>query len=435
MQHIDLFNYQQFSSSNSNFGMHHCADTQYLRDSRGRRLPLKLYAGGPLHSREQAGPFLRPLCPDFVPSPSGDFALMERRFSRAEGFDFLGGPKVRSSGEVALLFRQLEDAAIEHTFLLYTFRDGSYLIQHLSTGGVSAAVVDLRLVAGNVFKLAPQSITLVHNHPSGQLISSPQDRAMQQRLEEIFKGSSVEVLKGIIINLRSGKYLLFGSREGSDQKEPFDNAPKSTEKAPVYRFDRQLFTENYQPERITSPEEAAAYISTQKFGLSDRLELLCLNNASEVMGKFILPQRHTVPRLLELLTTYGGTSAILYGNALTKKQFTFLKEALEVVGFHLLDALQVKSGNFHSLYQNAPIPLKKHLRELYSSKGAAPKDKEKNPAPQALEPARSLPKEARSVVKDTLSDPGACAFSQVSWAYSSPLLLGFSPVDRPDAGA
>lgn len=366
---IDLFNYQEFSIFNSNFGFPFDKKSLTLRDSLGKRLGYRLFSGGRLQGTHDAPPFLQELPNSFRAHPSKDFALMERQFSVASGFCFLSGPKVRSAGEVAFLFKSLESEAIEHTFLLYRFSSGAYLVQHLSSGGISSAVVDLRLVAGNVLRLQPSSITLVHNHPSGQLISSPQDRAMQKRLEDIFSSTQVRVEKGIILNLRSGKFLQFSSTSGKDKKEEFPEVEESLERARIYRFDKQVFCKNYQPEKITSPEEAAAYIASQKLGLSDRLEVLCLNNASEIVGKFILPMEGTLSRLIELLTLYGGTSAILYGNSLTKEIFESYKDALDLIGFHTLDGLQLKSGNFYSLYQEATISFKKELRALYASKG------------------------------------------------------------------
>lgn len=121
----------------------------------------------------------------------------------------MAGTKVSDVNDVAWLFRALEDEAVEHTFALYKFKDDSYLVQHLSTGGITSTVVDLRLLTGNVFKMQPESITLVHNHPSGQLISSKHDRLMLQRLHEIFDHTGIKVEDGIVINLRSGKYLVF----------------------------------------------------------------------------------------------------------------------------------------------------------------------------------------------------------------------------------
>lgn len=58
----------------------------------------------------------------------------------------MAGTKISDVNDVAWLFRALEDEAVEHTFALYKFKDDSYLVQHLSTGGITSTVVDLRLL-------------------------------------------------------------------------------------------------------------------------------------------------------------------------------------------------------------------------------------------------------------------------------------------------
>lgn len=302
-----------------------------------------------------------------LPGYAGDFSLLERKFSESTILNFTSGTHVGSVGEVAWLFKALENEAIEHTFVLYTFPDDSYLVQHLSSGGITSAVVDLRLLAGNVLKMKPRSITLVHNHPSGQLISSREDRFMLERLRLIFKDSSVKVEDGIIINLRSGKYLVFTPEKEEDEVREFLRPDAVQKQVKVYSFNKQVFAMNYQPHLIKNPEEAAAYLSAQKFGVSDKTEALLLNNASQVVGKFILPQRKMYDKLLELLTVYGATSTILYGNNITRKQYEAIKKNLELVGFGTLDALRLKSDNFYSVFSSLEIPLRSDLVDRYKT--------------------------------------------------------------------
>ena len=73
--------------------------------------------------------------------------------------------------------------------------------------------------------------------------------------------------------------------------------------------------------KITGPEDVAAFISTQKFGISDKTEALILNNANEIVGKFILPQHKQFEKLVELMTVHAGAGTILYGNNISKEMF------------------------------------------------------------------------------------------------------------------
>lgn len=346
---------------NTNYGFEKDETTQYLKTSAGEVLPYKLFSSGNNFDRK---PYIvRENNSDRYPS---DFALVERQFTENKSLSFTSGTNITSAYDIAWLFRALEDEAVEHTFALYRFKDNSYLVQHLSSGGITAAIVDFRLLAGNVFKLNPKSISLIHNHPSGKLVSSKEDRLMLNRLNKIFSDSGIKVENGIILNLRSGKYLTFTAESNTDLVHGLKDQKQYQFPVNVYSFSKQVFAENYQPQLITGPEDVAAYLSTQKFGLSDKTEAIILNNANEIMGKFVLPQNRQLEKLTELLTIHAGTATILYGNNVTNKMFESYRDQLALSGFMTLDAIRIKSGNYHSVSQEVDITINERLLQNFS---------------------------------------------------------------------
>ncbi|MDV2445721.1 hypothetical protein CMV00_18250 [Elizabethkingia anophelis] len=357
----ETINYQSKYGPNTNFQFPTDEDTQYLKTSAGEVLPYKLFSG-----RNDADPNSALLREKDNQGYANDFALVERQFSENKSLSFMAGTKVSDVNDVAWLFRALEDEAVEHTFALYKFKDDSYLVQHLSTGGITSTVVDLRLLTGNVFKMQPESITLVHNHPSGQLISSKHDRLMLQRLHEIFDHTGIKVEDGIVINLRSGKYLVFNGDLGSDRVLELSEQNQQQGKVSTFSFNKQIFAANYQPFKINSPEDSAAYISSQKFGLSDKTEAIILNNANDIVGKFILPQHRQFEKLTELMTIHAGTGVILYGNNVNEQMYKEYRDKLELMGFTALDAILLESGNYHSLYEKTKINVYDHLLDKFS---------------------------------------------------------------------
>ena len=357
----ETINYQSKYGPNTNFQFPTDEDTQYLKTSTGKVLPYKLFSG-----RNDAHPNSAILREKDNQGYANDFALVERQFSENKSLSFRAGTKVSDVNDVAWLFRALEDEAVEHTFALYKFKDDSYLVQHLSTGGITSTVVDLRLLTGNVFKMQPESITLVHNHPSGQLISSKHDRLMLQRLHEIFDHTGIKVEDGIVINLRSGKYLVFNGDLGSDRVLELSEQNQQQGKVSTFSFNKQIFAANYQPFKISSPQDSAAYISSQKFGLSDKTEAIILNNANDIVGKFILPQHRQFEKLTELMTIHAGTGVILYGNNVNEQMYKEYREKLELMGFTALDAILLESGNYHSLYEKTKINVYDHLLDKFS---------------------------------------------------------------------
>ncbi len=110
--------------------------------------------------------------------------------------------------------KRAEDAY--HIFLQYWNRDKIYLseqcymmllnirgnvlgIVELSSGGMSGTVVDLKMVFATALKACAHTIILAHNHPSGDIVPSEQDRAVTGRVAEAGKILQVELADHLII--------------------------------------------------------------------------------------------------------------------------------------------------------------------------------------------------------------------------------------------
>lgn len=57
-------------------------------------------------------------------------------------------------------------------------------VSHLATGGSSSCTVDPKIVFSTALKANASSIILAHNHPSGNLQPSTQDKLITQKLHE-----------------------------------------------------------------------------------------------------------------------------------------------------------------------------------------------------------------------------------------------------------
>ncbi|WP_339704569.1 JAB domain-containing protein [Algoriphagus aquimarinus] len=71
----------------------------------------------------------------------------------------------------------------------------------ISKGGTAGTVVDAKLVFATALKGAAQSIVISHNHPSGNLMPSEQDKRLTRRLVEIGKALDLPVLDHIILTI------------------------------------------------------------------------------------------------------------------------------------------------------------------------------------------------------------------------------------------
>lgn len=106
----------------------------------------------------------------------------------------------------------LKDLPHEECWVIFLNR-GNRLIgkERITTGGISATVVDIKIIIKKAIARLASSIILVHNHPSGNRLPGSQDRIQTRRLKAAAQMCDIELLDHLII--ADGKYYSF-SDEG-----------------------------------------------------------------------------------------------------------------------------------------------------------------------------------------------------------------------------
>jgi DNA repair protein RadC len=77
----------------------------------------------------------------------------------------------------------------------------------ISKGGVSGTVVDIRIVCKSAIENYASGIILSHNHPSGQVQPSMEDRSLTKKIREALGFFDIKLLDHIIVG--EGKYYSF----------------------------------------------------------------------------------------------------------------------------------------------------------------------------------------------------------------------------------
>jgi DNA repair protein RadC len=72
--------------------------------------------------------------------------------------------------------------------------------KRLSKGGINQTVVDIRLALKPAIELGATSMILAHNHPSGNLIPSPQDKEITQKLIKAASTFDILILDHLIVS-------------------------------------------------------------------------------------------------------------------------------------------------------------------------------------------------------------------------------------------
>jgi DNA repair protein RadC len=83
---------------------------------------------------------------------------------------------------------------------------------HLSSGGITGTVADIRLIFGTALKAAASGIIISHNHPSGNLKVSDRDKNTTANIRDAGDMLDIKLLDHIIVG-HDGQYFSF-SDEG-----------------------------------------------------------------------------------------------------------------------------------------------------------------------------------------------------------------------------
>lgn len=102
----------------------------------------------------------------------------------------------------------LRDLPHEECWVLYLNKSHKLIgRERISIGGISATVVDLRIIIKHAIAKLATGIILVHNHPSGNKCAGEQDKVQTMKLKRATEFCDIELIDHIII--AGNKYFSF----------------------------------------------------------------------------------------------------------------------------------------------------------------------------------------------------------------------------------
>jgi len=109
--------------------------------------------------------------------------------------------RIKSSRDAFQLFQgYFEDFDHELFYVAYLNRsNGVVRCEMLSKGGLSGTVVDIKLIMNRALLLKASGIILAHNHPSGNLMPSIEDKEITSKIKEGCKIFDILLLDHLIL--------------------------------------------------------------------------------------------------------------------------------------------------------------------------------------------------------------------------------------------
>jgi DNA repair protein RadC len=113
-------------------------------------------------------------------------------------------PEVTSSSDAYLILKEHypeNQIALKEYFVVMYLNQANRVIgvQKLSIGGLTSAVADVRLLFGTALKVLATGVVISHNHPSGNLKPSLQDKNLTKQVNEAGKLLDIKLLDHLIL--------------------------------------------------------------------------------------------------------------------------------------------------------------------------------------------------------------------------------------------
>jgi len=112
--------------------------------------------------------------------------------------------QIKSSNEVyQMIYQLLADLNHEEFWVIYLNQNSRVISKkRISSGGVSATVVDKRIILKSAVNQLATSIILVHNHPSGNLKPSRADISITEQIKNASALFDINLFDHLIISQR-----------------------------------------------------------------------------------------------------------------------------------------------------------------------------------------------------------------------------------------
>jgi DNA repair protein RadC len=114
-------------------------------------------------------------------------------------------PKIKTSRdayEIAKNVFDMKKIGLQEQIVVLYLNNSNIVIGccNLNIGALTGVVVDIRHILASALKLMATGILLFHNHPSGKMIASEQDKILTNKLEKALDLLDIKLLDHIIIS-------------------------------------------------------------------------------------------------------------------------------------------------------------------------------------------------------------------------------------------
>ena len=283
----------------------------------------------------------------------GNVTYVERLISE-RGVTFLGEkltgpPTIRTSADIAYLFKNLESATSENAFAVLISETGEYKVLYLGTGATTGVIIDSKLIVAAAKEFGAKRVVVVHNHPSGNLKPSGADMAFDRNIMSALESMDIDLDPSIIIDLDSGEFTVFAG-ENVDykkyRKEDYGTDVPVEDKT-IYQFEKKkLYVPASERTTVKNSADIAEYLSKMKRGTTPKLHVMILDRSLHI-NRYLLydetiSNEELIAGLLYEVGKHGEMVALASNTRMSPGLLVDLAAKLKKVDSDIIDFIQIK---------------------------------------------------------------------------------------------
>lgn len=265
---------------------------------------------------------------------------------REIGHVFIPNQKVASPADVAFAFKQFSNPAAENFYLMALKKGKIVAIEHQGMGTIDQVAVYPANILHLMDKTKCDEIAVCHNHPSGHIEPSEEDRRLTRSIVKVAKNHGVKFYGHVIID--DTKFGFIGS-DGQVSTETHAQYAE-TKKLPVL----QKYFEWAAPRGeagvlLSSPTKAFELMKGVQLDANKEALLWLTNVQNEVTNSVIVSHKNlNMKTLQKIAAAYRPGGIIMANSKLDAETLRAFKSDLAMIDVRLMDNIEIEGDGYKS---------------------------------------------------------------------------------------
>jgi hypothetical protein len=284
--------------------------------------------------------------PSFKPPVRLPGALLDTPFAvqfKKTGSLLIPNQKISGPADLAFAFRFLHDETQENFFLGAVKNGRIVAIEHLGIGTIDQVAAYPYETLNLLSQKDADSYFVVHNHPSGYVMPSEEDKRLTSALNRMLSESGRKLLGHVIIN--GGKFGFIDANLNVAEFEHKDY--KRLKKLPLLRKYTEWYTrkEDLMNGPILNSPSKVMELTKSLHADPEAVVAYLLNTQLHVLNAIVVPRdRLTAGYLQDLAASHRANGVVLVNSGLSDEAYTNAKRMLTYADIRLLDAIDFGPG-------------------------------------------------------------------------------------------